>query len=73
VRFVGSTFANQENTLKVPSYTLGDAEVHYERDGFRLAVNATSLSDAVFATCSSDIACFYGQRRTILTSLRYRW
>jgi hypothetical protein len=35
--------------------------------------SATNLSDDVFATCRSDIACFNGQRRTILTSLRYRW
>ncbi|MFX4713299.1 TonB-dependent receptor, partial [Acinetobacter baumannii] len=33
VRYVGRSFADAANTLRVPDFTLLDAAVHYEKDG----------------------------------------
>ncbi|MEH2556293.1 iron complex outermembrane receptor protein [Bradyrhizobium algeriense] len=83
VRYTGSTAANADNSIEVPSYTLYDAAIHYELayldprlKGFKLAVNATNLFDRVYtASCLSTTnnQCFYGLRRTVLGSLTYRW
>jgi iron complex outermembrane receptor protein len=74
VRFVGSSYADPLNTYRVPDYTLFDGAVHYDRDGWRLAVNAQNLFDRTFvASCSTPNACFYGDRRKVTASLSYRW
>ncbi len=74
VRFVGRSFATALNDFKVPSYTVGDAQVHYERAGWRFAVNASNVTDETFvASCSGLTACFYGERRRITGSVSYRW
>lgn len=74
VRYVGSSFADQLNTLLVPAYVLGDAAVHYEWDNWRLALNIANVSDKIYvANCSSASACFYGDRRRITASVAYKW
>lgn len=74
VRFVGRSFATALNDFKVPSYTVGDAQVHYERAGWRLAVNVSNVTDETFvASCSGLTACFYGERRRVTGSVSYRW
>lgn len=74
VRFTGRSFADALNNYRVPSFTLGDAQVHYERAGWRLAVNVTNLADETYvASCSGLTACFYGERRRITGSVSYRW
>ena len=40
----------------------------------QLAVTANNLFDTAYvARCTSDTACFYGNRRTVLASLVKRW
>lgn len=80
-RFVGATYGDPENTLRVPSYTLFDAAVTYDLahlrpdlQGWKLAVNATNVFDKTYVSeCSNEAYCLYGLRRTVLASLRYRW
>ncbi len=74
IRYVGRSFADQGNTLVVPDRVLGDAAVHYEWDHWRAAVNVSNIADTTYvASCSSDISCFYGDRRRIMGSLAYKW
>lgn len=74
VRFVGRSFADGLNTFRVPSYVVGDALVHYDRDGWRLAVNLSNVTNETFvSSCSSTAACFYGEKRKITGSVSYRW
>ena len=74
VRYVGASYADQANTMPVPSYALLDAAVHYEIDGWRLGLNAFNLSDKTYvSSCSSANACFYGDRRRVTASVGYRW
>ncbi|MGI3899522.1 MAG: TonB-dependent siderophore receptor [Janthinobacterium lividum] len=73
-RYTGASFADQLNQYKVPDYWLTDAALHYERDGYRAAINVQNLLDKTYVgSCSSTSACFYGDRRRITASLSYTW
>jgi len=73
-RYVGESFADQANTLAVPSRTLFDAAVHYEYQQWRAALNVTNVADKTFvSSCDGLTSCFYGERRKALLSLGYRW
>jgi iron complex outermembrane receptor protein len=42
--------------------------------GATLAINATNLFDKVYVgTCDTLGSCYYGNPRTVLASLSYRW
>lgn len=85
VRYVGSSFGDAINTLVVPDVTLFDAAVHYDFDhlaremrGLRLSLNVSNLFDKIYvASCGAgtqfDSGCYYGLRRSVLATLRYRW
>jgi iron complex outermembrane receptor protein len=81
VRYVGSTWADDANSLKVPGYTLFDAAAHYDipninspMDNLRLALNVTNLANKEYvASCSGYGWCWYGSQRTVQASATYRW
>ncbi|MET0677427.1 MAG: TonB-dependent siderophore receptor, partial [Bradyrhizobium sp.] len=74
VRHIGDSFADQANTLAVPSRTLFDAAIHYEYQQWRAALNVTNVADKIFvSSCDGITSCFYGERRKALLSLGYRW
>ncbi|MFD0936085.1 TonB-dependent siderophore receptor, partial [Methylobacterium trifolii] len=74
VRYVGRSFADVDNTLRVPDYVLFDAQVHYNWENWRLAVNATNIADKRFvSSCQSAFSCFYGDARRVVASLSYKW
>ncbi|MBN8465483.1 TonB-dependent siderophore receptor [Corallococcus exiguus] len=74
VRGVGSSYADRENTLDVPGFTLVDASVHFERGPWRAAINASNLGDKTYvSSCSSATACFYGERRRASATVGYTW
>jgi iron complex outermembrane recepter protein len=73
VRYIGETFATIDNTADriVPDYTLFDAVIDYEKDGWRIALNIRNLADTTTLTCYDT--CYYGPGRTFLASARKRW
>ncbi len=75
VRYLGSSFATDSNDIKVPATTLFDAGIHYDLEAYRFALNATNLTDERYvSSCdNSTNLCFYGQGRTVLASVKYRW
>ncbi|MDN3273081.1 TonB-dependent siderophore receptor [Frankia sp. RB7] len=74
VRYVGKSYADNVNTLVVPSYVLGDAAIHYEWQGWRYALNVANITDKIYVgSCSSSSACFYGDRRRVTASASYKW
>ncbi|MNY41894.1 ferrichrome outer membrane transporter [compost metagenome] len=85
VRHVGSSMAPVDGVtgsqVKVSGYTLLDASVSYdfgarrpELQGLTLAVSGTNLTDERYFTPGfySDTV-FYGNRRTVNATLKYRW
>ncbi|KRR00996.1 TonB-dependent siderophore receptor [Bradyrhizobium valentinum] len=74
VRYIGGSFADNLNTMPVPSVVLGDATIHYEWKNWRAALNVINVADTIYvANCSSKDACFYGDRRRATASLSYKW
>ncbi|KGM31998.1 TonB-dependent siderophore receptor, partial [Inquilinus limosus] len=81
VRYIGSSYGNAGNTLKVPDVTLFDLGLRYdlgmlrpELEGTQVSVNVSNLFDRRFvASCWDDNSCFYGTRRTITAGLKLRW
>ncbi|MGE8589018.1 MAG: TonB-dependent siderophore receptor, partial [Alcaligenes sp.] len=81
VRYIGSSFVNEINTMKVPSVTLVDLMLDYDLGrvspslkGMQVALNVQNLFDKEYiASCSGDSWCWYGYQRSVKASLRYRW
>lgn len=82
VRYVGSTWADTANTTRVPSYTLADAMLAYDLGymgndlkGATVALNIKNLFDKSYvAGCAGRLtSCYWGNERSILATLNYRW
>lgn len=81
IRVVGSSFADDANTLKTASYTLVDAALSYDLGrlnrylaGSEVTLNVWNLADKeYYSSCSSGFYCEYGDRRTFLAGIRHRW
>lgn len=82
VRYLGTSYADEANTLKVPAATLFDLRLDYDLGratpllkGMQVALNVQNLFDKEYiASCLSGISwCWYGYQRSITASLRYRW
>jgi iron complex outermembrane recepter protein len=82
VRYLGETAGNITGTtvLQVPDVTLFDAAVHYDFStlgpkfkGYSLQVNATNLFDKTYVSLCQDNGCYYGLRRQVIATLRYKW
>jgi len=70
VRFTGRSFADAENTLEVPSATVLDAALHYERNPLRLALNVSNLLDKEYVgACPGAGTCYYANVRRATLSL----
>lgn len=74
VRHVGRSYADAENTLKVPAATVVDAAIRYQIGNWGMAVNVTNLFDKVYVkSCNGYSGCGYGDARTVTVSANYRW
>jgi iron complex outermembrane receptor protein len=73
VRYLGSTFGDLANELKVPAYTLVDLSLQYRFQQWRLAVHARNLLDNETVSCWDYTACNYGDRRVITASVGVQW
>ncbi len=81
LRFVGSSYADDANTVKADGYTLVDAALNYDLEQFspalagaELTLNANNLLDTdYYASCTSGFYCQYGDGLQLLAGLRYKW
>jgi iron complex outermembrane receptor protein len=79
VRYVGSSYADNANTLKVDGYTLFDAAIRYDLgnlaptlQGLSAAVNIQNIANKRYLTsCYQYSWCWYGNARTVTGTLRY--
>jgi iron complex outermembrane receptor protein len=72
-RYIGETM-DTSNTVTVDDVALFDAAIHYQWNSFRFALNANNLTDETYiSSCFSPTFCYFGQRRTVLGSVTYRW
>lgn len=81
IRYIGTTYANDINSLAVPSYLLTDLLAKFDFGalsrhyaGWQAQVNVANVFDKVYvAGCTGLTSCYYGQGRTVLAGLKYRW
>jgi len=78
VRYVGSTYSDEANTSKMPSFTLFDAALQYETGPWRFALNVQNLANKEYvSTCYQAVGdgnqCLYGQERIAALTARYRF
>lgn len=73
VRYMGTTFGNNQNDFTVPAYTLYDMLLAYDfMPDLSLQFNAQNLSNKKYvASCAND--CFYGTERNLNVTLNYRF
>lgn len=80
-RYVGKSYADAANDLKVPSYALADAMVKVDLGawarklhGVSLRVNANNLFDKKYvASCFAEDYCYYGEKRNVTATVDYRF
>ncbi|SEM36997.1 iron complex outermembrane recepter protein [Pseudomonas sp. NFIX51] len=79
VRYVGYSWADAENTMKVPSYTLFDASVGYDLGkvglkGVDVRLNANNLTNESYITsCASLSFCYMGEERNVAATVSYQF
>ncbi|MCM2972127.1 TonB-dependent siderophore receptor [Larsenimonas suaedae] len=80
-RYIGSSWADSDNTTRVGAHTLIDAMLAYdlgklspELSGLNARVNATNLLDETYvSSCTSLRNCYYGQERSITATVSYQF
>ena len=76
-RYFGRSWADAENTLRLPSYTLFDASLGYDLsrvglDGVGVRLNLNNLTNEKYvAACNSLYQCYYGEERNVMATLNY--
>ncbi len=74
LRYVGSSFADRLNTLKVPDVTLADLRVGYQKDNWRADVSVSNLFDERYvSSCEGELVCAYGEGRKALFKTSFTW
>ncbi|CAH0258400.1 TonB-dependent siderophore receptor [Pseudomonas brassicacearum] len=79
VRYVGYSWADAENTMKVPSYTLFDASLGYDLGkvglkGVDVRLNANNLTNETYvASCASLSYCYLGEERNVAATVSYQF
>lgn len=67
VRYQGDSWADQENTAKVPSATVFDAGLRYEKNDWAAALNVNNVFDKEYVSgCQGLLTCGYGDARTVI-------
>ena len=84
IRYIGSTYADNANSYRVPAYLLFDVGAHYDFEnaspmlkGLRAQVAISNLANTRYVTsCSSGDSggmCYYGQAQRIYGNFSYSW
>lgn len=74
VRYLGSSWADNQNTRKVPSATLADAKIGYKKDNWGIDFNVTNLFDKTYvSSCQGVDVCSYGEGRTFKLKAHVTW
>ena len=74
VRYVGSSYADQLNTLKVPDVALVDLKLGYKKNNWGVDLNVTNLFDKDYVSgCQGVYVCSYGEGRKALLKAHLTW
>ncbi len=74
VRYTGYNYADTANSFRVPSYVVGDAVIDYTWNHYRFALNINNiLNHNTYGCFNEGITCNFGERRTVVGTVAYRW
>ncbi len=79
VRYVGYSWVDAENSMKVPSYALFDASIGYDLGkvglkGMDVRLNANNLTNESYvASCASLNYCYMGEERNVSATVSYQF
>lgn len=73
VRYVGSSYATTDNSLKVPAATVYDARVGYQWREWGVALNAANLTNKTYLASCQDNGCEYAMKRQLVATVNYKW
>ncbi|WP_244631302.1 TonB-dependent siderophore receptor [Aureimonas sp. ME7] len=74
LRYVGESYADNQNTLTVPDALVMDAAIRYERDDRGVSLNVNNLFDKRYVTgCQGALTCSYGQGREFVVKAHMNW
>ncbi|PWV95639.1 iron complex outermembrane receptor protein [Hoeflea marina] len=74
IRHQGESWADVDNTAKVPSATLVDAAIRFEKNDWTAALNVANVFDTVYVKgCQGLLTCGYGESRTVTLKLSKKW
>ncbi|TYC53044.1 TonB-dependent siderophore receptor [Rhodobacterales bacterium] len=76
IRYVGETFTDNENTIKLDGRTLVDAAISYDVfENATLQLNATNIFDERYISSVDTFSntAYYGDGRVIKGTFRYTW
>jgi len=74
IRYLGESWADEANTLEVPSATVFDAAIRYDQDDWGVALKVSNIFDNEYvSSCLSPTSCGYGAGRTATLTLHKSW
>lgn len=80
-RYTGKTWGDDDNTFRVPAFTLVDVGLGYDfgkkfpqYKGLNLSLNVANLFNKYYVpSCATVNSCNYGSERSVVGRLSYRW
>ncbi len=74
LRYKGKSWADEINTLEVPSSAVFDAAIRYKRNDWTASLNVANIFDKEYVeSCGGVGACGYGDARTVTFKLSKKW
>lgn len=74
MRYQSSSYADNENTLRVPSAVLFDGGIHYDYDKWNVALNVNNIFNKRYvSSCQTAFNCSYGEGRAAILKASYKW
>ncbi|QKD04996.1 TonB-dependent siderophore receptor [Mesorhizobium loti R88b] len=74
LRYLGSSWADNANTAKVPAVTLADLKLGYEKENWGVDLNVTNLFNKTYvASCQTTLTCSYGEGRSFKLKVHTTW
>ena len=74
LRYIGSSWADNENTAKVPAVTLADLKLGYEKENWSVDLNVTNLFNKTYvASCQTTLTCSFGEGRSFKLKMHTTW
>ncbi|WP_292856362.1 TonB-dependent siderophore receptor [Mesorhizobium sp.] len=74
LRYIGSSWADNANTAKVPAVTLADLKLGYEKENWGVDLNVTNLFNKTYvSSCQTTLTCSYGEGRSFKLKVHTTW